>query len=178
MSKTIGGIVPVIPTPFRSDDSIHEQDLRRVVRFVGDHGAGGMCTPAYGSEFYKLTDKERDHVVSVVIEANAGRVPVVAQANHGSASVAASTAKLYERMGADLISVAVPRMFALRSADVLRYLGRVADALRSEPAARRPPQPNTKRSPTCRRHSGAGVCRPEGQQQRTNRSSRTDAASR
>lgn len=129
MLKEIGGIVPIIPTPFRSDDSIHEQDLRRIVRWIGEHGAGGICTPAYASEYYKLTDIERDEVVSVVIEENDGRVPVVAQANHGSASVAAATAARYEQMGADVISIAVPRMFDLPSADVLRYLGRVADAI-------------------------------------------------
>jgi len=113
MSKEIGRIVPIIPTPFRSDDSIHEQDLRRIVRWIGEHGAGVMCTPAYASEYYKLTDEERDQVVSIVIDENDGRVPVVAQANHGSASVAAATAARYEQMGAD----------------VLRYLGRVADAV-------------------------------------------------
>ena len=113
ISKEIGRIVPIIPTPFRSDDSIHEQDLRRIVRWIGEHGAGGMCTPAYASEYYKLTDEERDQVVSIVIDENDGRVPVVAQANHGSASVAAATAARYEQMGAD----------------VLRYLGRVADAV-------------------------------------------------
>lgn len=129
MSDKIGGIVPIIPTPFRSDDTIHEQDLRRIVKYVGDQDAGGMCTPAYASEYYKLTDKERDHVVSIVIEENAGRIPVVAQANHGSSSIAASTARNYERMGADLISIAVPRTFGLRGTDVLRYLGRVADAV-------------------------------------------------
>jgi 2-keto-3-deoxy-L-arabinonate dehydratase len=129
MSKEIGGIVPIIPTPFRSDDSIHEQDLRRIVRWIGEHGAGGMCTPAYASEYYKLTDKERDQVVSIVIDENGGRVPVVAQANHGSASVAAATAARYEQMGADVISIAVPRMFDLPGGDVLRYLGRVADAI-------------------------------------------------
>ena len=129
MSKEIGGIVPIIPTPFRSDDSIHEQDLRRIVRWIGEHGAGGMCTPAYASEYYKLTDEERDQVVSIVIDENDGRVPVVAQANHGSASMAAATAALYEQMGADVISIAQPRMFDLPAADVLRYLGRVADAV-------------------------------------------------
>lgn len=129
MTITIDGIVPIIPTPFSPDESINETDLRRVVNFVGEHGSAGMCTPAYGSEFYKLSESERDRVVGIVIEANAGRVPVIAQANHGSAAVAAANARRYERAGADMVSIAVPRTFGLTDADVLRYLGRVAEAI-------------------------------------------------
>lgn len=128
-SRKLDGIVPIIPVPFYDDESINEADLARVVRFAGSNGATGMCLPAYGSEFYKLSDREREHAVAVAIEANAGSVPLIAQANHPSASIAAATATRYQQSGADMISVAVPRMFGLRDSDVLRYLGRVASAI-------------------------------------------------
>ncbi len=128
-ARTLDGIVPVIPIPFNTDESINDADLRRVVQFAGSNGATAICLPAYGSEFHKLSDREREHVVGVALEANAGAVPLIAQANHPSASVAAATARRYQEMGADLISVAVPRMFGLRDIDILRYLGRVADAI-------------------------------------------------
>lgn len=129
MDVRLDGIVPIIPIPFNDDESINEGDLKRVVEFAGKNGATGICLPAYGSEFYKLDDKEREHVVEVAIEANAGTVPLIAQANHPSAAVASATARRYQRAGADMISVAVPRTFGLRDQDVLRYLGRVAAAI-------------------------------------------------
>jgi 4-hydroxy-tetrahydrodipicolinate synthase len=95
----------------------------------GERGAAAMCIPAYGSEFYKLSESERDQVIEVAIEANAGRVPFIAQANHGSALVAAANARRYERMGADVVSIAVPRLFGLTDPDVRRYHGRVADSI-------------------------------------------------
>ena len=127
--RKLDGIVPIIPIPFNRDESINDADLKRVVQFAGSNGATGICLPAYGSEFHKLSDREREHVVSVAVEANAQAVPLIAQANHPSAIVAAATAKRYQQMGADMVSVAIPRMFGLRETDVLRYLGRVAQAI-------------------------------------------------
>ena len=127
--RKLDGIVPIIPIPFNTDESINDSDLKRVVQFAGRNGATGMCLPAYGSEFHKLSDREREHVVAVAVEANAGAIPLIAQANHPSAMVAAATARRYQQLGADLVSVAIPRMFGLRDADILRYLGRVAAAI-------------------------------------------------
>ena len=125
----IDGVVPVIPVPFKSDESIDEQSLRRTVEFAATHGAAAMCLPAYGSEFYKLTEAEREQVIGVAIETNQHRVPLLAQANHGSSKAAAGLAKRYVEMGADVISFAVPRMFATTDADLMRYCGTICDAV-------------------------------------------------
>ena len=71
-----------MPTPFSPDESIDTESLASVVDWIAGQELAGMCLPAYGSEFYKLTEAERDQVVGVAVEANGGRVPVVAQANH------------------------------------------------------------------------------------------------
>ena len=112
--------------PFHEDESIDESVLRRTVDFCVDAELAAICLPAYGSEFYKLSDQEREFVVEVAIDQAAGRIPVVAQANHPAALHAVEWAKRFEGMGADVVSVAAPRMFALREADLLRYFGRIA----------------------------------------------------
>ena len=125
----INGVVPVIPIPFHEDESIDAESLRRAVDFVATRQMAAMCLPAYGSEFYKLSEAEREQVVGVAIEVSGGRVPVICQANHGSAKLAAGLARRYEAMGADLISFAIPRQFGSTDADLLRYCGRIADAV-------------------------------------------------
>jgi 4-hydroxy-tetrahydrodipicolinate synthase len=125
----ISGVVPIIPVPFNDDESIDEESLRRVIDWVASNGLAGMCLPAYGSEFYKLTEAERERVVGIAIEANAGRIPVIAQANHGSSKIAAGLAQRYEQMGADLVSFAIPRQFGATDADLLRFCGRIAGAV-------------------------------------------------
>jgi dihydrodipicolinate synthase/N-acetylneuraminate lyase len=128
-AQKINGVVPVIPIPFHADESIDEKSLRRCVEFVCSRGMAGMCLPAYASEFYKLSEAERETVIGIAIEANDKRIPVIAQANHGSAKIAAGLARRYEAMGADVISFALPRQFGSTDADLLRYCGTIADAV-------------------------------------------------
>ena len=118
----------MVPTPFRPDESIDAESLARVVDWIAGRGLAGMCLPAYGSEFYKLTEAERDQVVTVAVDANNGRVPVVAQANHPSARIAADLARRYSDMGVDVISFAVPRQFGSSDADIVEYCAAVAAA--------------------------------------------------
>lgn len=125
-TRPLRGVVPVVPTPFGPDESIDFESLGRVVDWIAGQGLGGLCLPAYGSEFYKLTESERHEVVAAAVEANAGRVPVVAQANHSSARAAADLARRYEAMGADVVSVAVPRQFAVSDPDIVGFCGAVA----------------------------------------------------
>jgi 4-hydroxy-tetrahydrodipicolinate synthase len=120
-TKELGGAVPIIPIPFRADDAIDEEALRKLVEFAVSRGFRGICLPAYGSEFYKLSDGERVNVVKIAVEQAAGRLLVVAQSNHGSSRVALQIARKHVENGADVVSVAVPRTFALSDDDLLRF---------------------------------------------------------
>jgi len=120
--KELSGVVPIVPIPFDGHESIDEQELRSLVEFAANKGFTGICLPAYGTEFYKLSDEERILVVQVAVEQAAGRLLVVAQSNHGSSRVALRMACKHVENGADVISVAVPRTFALNEDDLLRFL--------------------------------------------------------
>jgi 4-hydroxy-tetrahydrodipicolinate synthase len=128
-ASPINGVVPVIPIPFNDDDSIDEDSLRRCVDFVVHSHMAALCLPAYASEFYKLSEGEREQVIGIAIETSRQRIPVIAQANHGASKVAATLARRYEAMGADVISFAIPRQFGTTDADLLRYCGTIADAV-------------------------------------------------
>ncbi len=123
--KRLESVVPVIVTPFLEDEAIDEASLRRMIDFAADCEISAVCLPAYASEFYKLSDQERLRVVRVAVEQAAGRVLVIAQSNHGSATNALRIARANVAAGADLISIAIPRQFALPDEELLRYLKRV-----------------------------------------------------
>ena len=108
--------------PFHLNEEIDKQTLQRLIDFAVTCRVGAICLPAFGSEFYKLTDKERAEVVQIAAEQAAGCLLVIAQCNHGSSQVALSIARANVEAGADLISVAIPRQFALSDCDLLRYL--------------------------------------------------------
>ena len=126
--KKISGIVPVLPTPFHPDESLDLESLRRIVRFCVEKGFSAVCLPAYASEFYKLTMDERDRVISTAIDAASGKIQVIAQSNHYAGILAAEIAVRNERLGADVISVAVPRLFEISEADVFKFVSSVLDS--------------------------------------------------
>lgn len=123
------GVVPIIPTPFDAAGEIDEPALSRLIGFAVRCRVGAVCLPAYASEFYKLTEEERVRVVGIAVRAARGRLAVVAQCNHASARVAASLARANVAEGAALISVALPRQFAVPEADHLAYAADVFGAV-------------------------------------------------
>lgn len=129
MKVKIDGIVSIPSCPFHDDDSIDWASLDRVIDFCVATNARGICLPAYGTEFYKLSDEERLKVTEVAIRRNADRLPFIAMCNHGSAKHAAEFAKKMEGYGATVIGFAVPRIFALSEDDILRYAARIGHAI-------------------------------------------------
>jgi len=123
------GVVPVIPTPFRADEAIDYDGIASCVRFAIRSRVAAVCLPAYGSEFYRLTEAERFQVVEAAVTAANGGVQVMAQSNHPSAKIAGEFARRHEKAGADLISFAIPRQFALPAGDLLDYCRSDCDAV-------------------------------------------------
>jgi dihydrodipicolinate synthase/N-acetylneuraminate lyase len=123
------GMVPVVPVPFRADESIDGEGLAALCDFAARGGAAAICLPAFASEFYKLSDEERVEVVRIAVDAVGGRLPVIAQSNHGSARHAGRLARANQEAGAAAVSVALPRAFAYTEADHLDYALAVARAV-------------------------------------------------
>ncbi|WP_149240525.1 dihydrodipicolinate synthase family protein [Dyadobacter sp. 32] len=127
------GVVPIIPTPFTEDEEIDQDALRRLIDFAIAGGIQAVCLPAYASEFYKLTDEEKLLVVKVAVQHAAGRIKIVAQSNHPSLKVAIKLAQANVAAGADVISLAVPRIFALPENSLKVYLEEFLQAIPDTP---------------------------------------------
>ena len=129
MAKQIRGVVSVLSTPFDQYEKIAHEDIARQVEAAVVFGISGVCLPAYASEFYKLSGKERLAVVKTAVDASRGRIAVVGQSNHPSARQAGSLAKGNAEAGADLISFAIPRQFAAYERDILDYCSTICNAV-------------------------------------------------
>lgn len=127
------GVVPIIPTPFTENEEIDEAALCRLIDFAIAGGIKAVCLPAYASEFYKLTDDEKLLVVRIAVKHAAGRIKIVAQSNHPSLKVAKTLAKANVEAGADVISLAVPRIFSLPESSLKQYLSEFLQAIRDTP---------------------------------------------
>jgi 2-keto-3-deoxy-L-arabinonate dehydratase len=127
------GVVPIIPTSFTEDEEIDEEALRNLIDFAIAGGIQAVCLPAYASEFYKLTDEEKLRVVRIAVEHANGRLKIVGQSNHASLKVAIQLAQANVKAGADVISLAVPRIFSLPEESLKAYLSDFFDSIPDTP---------------------------------------------
>lgn len=123
------GVLPVLPTPFTSDDEVDLPSLPPLVEFAKRCGVCAVVTPAFGSEFYKLDAGERQRVIeTVVARAQPCGLRVVVQCNHTTPRLAARLAGEAKSLGASAVSTALPRAFAASEGQLLDYARRVCEA--------------------------------------------------
>ncbi len=131
--KELIGVVPIVPTPFFENEEIDEASLRNLIEFAVRAKLPAVCLPAYASEFYKLSDEEKLRVVKVAVEQAAGRILIVAQSNSPSLKIAIQLAQANVKAGADIISLAVPRIFSLPEASIQTYLTGFLESIPNTP---------------------------------------------
>lgn len=132
MDAPLTGVVPVVPTIFRDDESVDLEGTARVVDYLIDGKVDGLCLLANYSEQFSLTDAERDAIASALLEHVAGRVPVIVTTSHYSARVAASRSRAAQDMGAAMVMLMPPFFGATLTVPgpaVTEYFRQVADAI-------------------------------------------------
>jgi 4-hydroxy-tetrahydrodipicolinate synthase len=124
------GVIPVLTTPFHADGSIDENSLRRQVDYCVASGAAGLCAPAFGSEYYKLSDSERLRIAKIVVQHVDHRIPVLVNTGSPSIRSTAGFSRHAERLGADGLMVAAPRVAPLGSAELMVFFEEVCRSVK------------------------------------------------
>lgn len=75
--RKLEGVIPVLLTPLTADGEIDEQALARLVEYLNTKNIGGFWVLGTGAEDMDLTYRQRLRVVETVVEANAGKSPLV-----------------------------------------------------------------------------------------------------
>ena len=130
MDAPLTGVVPVVPTVFRDDESVDLDGTVRVVDYLLDSRVDGLCLLANYSEQFALTDAERDQLARALLDHVAGRVPVIVTTSHYSARVAAARSRAARDMGAAMVMLMPPFFGATITAAgpaVIEYFRQVAD---------------------------------------------------
>jgi 4-hydroxy-tetrahydrodipicolinate synthase len=124
----IHGIIPVLCTPFRDDDSIDYAQLRQVIRHMLAQGAHGVAATGEASESSKLTMDERMRCVEIAAEELGGRGWLVVGVSASSRHDAARLARQAGDAGAAAV-FATPRGDEGASDDAIyRYYATIAEA--------------------------------------------------
>ncbi len=120
----------VLYTPFEADGEIDVDGLRHNVEHVLSlPGVGGLSVNSIHQEFWTLTQDERMRVADTVLEAVAGRVPVVVGVSDPSARNAIRLARHADRGGADAVMVWPPYYGPRTQEGVARFYREVGDGI-------------------------------------------------
>jgi 4-hydroxy-tetrahydrodipicolinate synthase len=121
------GIFPILVTPFDEQERIDEDGLRGVVEYnlsAGVHGLG----IALGSEIGKLTEAERERLVSLVVGQVRERVPVVVNTGAQASFTAVASSRQAEDLGAAAVMCLPPAQAS--ATETRAYFGAISDAVR------------------------------------------------
>ncbi len=101
------GSIPALITPFR-DGRIDEKAFQNFVAWQISEGSHALVPCGTTGESATLSFEEHVRVVTLCVEAAAGRVPVIAGAGSNSTAHAVELAKACKQAGADAILVVAP----------------------------------------------------------------------
>jgi 4-hydroxy-tetrahydrodipicolinate synthase len=126
--KPMRGVIPILISTFDEQGRIDAASLRNLVEFnitAGVHGLG----VALGSEIFKLSEAERDHVTRVVVDAARGRVPVVVNTGAPGTDLAVLYSQSAEANGADGLMIIPPAFMPAGPAEVRAYYRAISAAV-------------------------------------------------
>jgi 4-hydroxy-tetrahydrodipicolinate synthase len=102
------GIVTVMNTPFKTNDTIDFVALKNNVGEAMNAGVSGFLVPAMASEVYKLSEVERVKMVETVLEKANGKVPVIAGAGESDLVRSKKLMKAYIELGCRNVLFQIP----------------------------------------------------------------------
>lgn len=127
-SDRVAGVLPVIQTPFREDETIDFATLEREIDFLFREGVDGI-TIAMVSEVLRLTDQEKDELAAQVVEMVDGRGPVIMSVGAESRAQALRNARAAERVGVDGLMAIPPSLTRCSSSEIETYYRAILDAV-------------------------------------------------
>lgn len=125
----LGGVNSAMITPFTKEGNINEQVVRNWVDFMIDHGINGLFPVSSIGEFIHLAPEDAERLMAIVVEQNAGRVPVFPGACAASTNIAIKQAKTAEKLGCQAVVIMAPYYSPVSQELVIKHFQKIAAAI-------------------------------------------------
>jgi 4-hydroxy-tetrahydrodipicolinate synthase len=123
------GIIPIVAGTFDHRGDFDAESFDRLIRHLLQTGVNGLTLFGLATEFYKLTDAERQQMMEIMLShtrrtETAGIVSIT----HHSFEVAVRHAREAERLGADGLMILPPYFLSPSPSAILRHVTEIARA--------------------------------------------------
>ena len=121
------GVFPAVTTQVREDLSIDLADTQRVVDDLVNDGVTGVIALGTVGENNSLDYDEKVTVLTAIVEAVAGRVPVITGVSEYDTRRAVRYAQAAEKAGADGLMLLPPMVYVPKAHELVNHFKGVAD---------------------------------------------------
>jgi len=121
------GIIPSMITPFASDGSVSEPEMRRLTEHLISAGVHGLNPLASTGEIAYLDEAECRDIIRIVVNQANGRVPVVAGVTGFSTRQLVRAGRAAKAAGADALLAIMTTYFPLRRDGIVDHLRALAE---------------------------------------------------
>ncbi len=127
----VKGVFPPTVTVMKRDapDEIDSIATVRHIRNIVESGVHGLAPGGTGAEFIALTFEQRQQLIALALEANAGRVPVFAGTGCYSTSETIRLSRFAQAQGADGLMLILPYFMQPSEQEAIAHFRRVRDAV-------------------------------------------------
>lgn len=124
------GVIPILATPFREDESLDLPSLDRLVRFMVDAGTDGVTVLGVLGESNRLSDRDREQAIRAAVAAAQGRVPVVVGASHPGTQATVDLVAMAADLGASAVMITPSAEPVPSDERVFEYFRRIGERAR------------------------------------------------
>lgn len=118
-----------IITPFTKDGEIDEAGLCRHVDFLVEQGVNFIVANGCTGEFWAQTMEERKRVVRIIVDAVAGRIPVIGGSSANSTKEVIEYSRYHKEIGCDGAMIMPPFLVRPNQDDIFHHYKAVSDAV-------------------------------------------------
>jgi 4-hydroxy-tetrahydrodipicolinate synthase len=102
---TFQGVIPILATPFRDDESLDLESWQRLLEFMIGLGVDGVTILGVLGESNRLSDHERETLIQHAVLTVNKRVPIIVGTSHSGTGAARYLSHMAQDLGADAVMV-------------------------------------------------------------------------
>jgi len=125
MSTHLSGIFVPNIVPYDAQGRINEEELRRIIQWLGGKGVTGFYPNGSMGEFIRLSYEERKRVVKIVAEEAAGK-PILAGAAEPNVDLVLEMCRYCADLGCRAVSITGPYYYKLTQDSIEAYFRELA----------------------------------------------------
>ena len=120
------GVIPILATPFKDDESLDISSWQRMIEFMVDMNVDGITILGVLGESNRLSDHEREALIKTAVATVNKRIPVIVGTSHSGSHAATFLSRMAEDLGADAVMVTPAKEPVPNDERIIEYYRRIA----------------------------------------------------